>query len=117
MHDFRRIRAWELAHSLTLEIYRATAAFPVDERFGLVAQMRRAASSIPMNIAEGAGRESKAEFAHFVSISVGSASELLYQLRLSSDLGYLSAADGASLTKQALEVRRVADRFAASLRV
>lgn len=70
-----------------------------------------------MNIAEGAGRHSRAEFAQFVSISVGSSSELLYQLRLAGDLGYLSQSEGATLTQKALEVRRVAERFAASLRV
>ena len=89
MHDFRRLTAWQVGHELALEVYQATASFPPDERFGLTSQMRRSAASVPTNIAEGSGRGSEPDFARFLAIAVGSASELLYQVRLARDLGYL----------------------------
>ncbi|MEL6150600.1 MAG: four helix bundle protein [Chloroflexota bacterium] len=67
---------WEKFHQLTLKVYRATQNFPSDERFGLTGQIRRAASSIPVNIAEGCGRNTERELAQFMQISMGSASEL-----------------------------------------
>jgi four helix bundle protein len=66
MNDFRNLKVWEKAHVLALEIYRATAAFPSAERFGLTAQMRRAAVSVPANIAEGCGRRTRKEEAQFL---------------------------------------------------
>ncbi|MEX1288402.1 MAG: four helix bundle protein [Acidimicrobiia bacterium] len=116
MHDFTRLDAWSLGHELTLKVYAVTKSFPMEERFGLVSQMRRAAVSIPSNIAEGAGRDSDADFARFVSMAVGSASELLYRIRLASDLGYVDARTRAELETLAISARRVADRFAQSLR-
>ncbi|MCH8815844.1 MAG: four helix bundle protein, partial [Chloroflexi bacterium] len=70
------------AHQLALAVYQATKAFPDDERYGLTAQMRRAAPSIPTNIAEGCGRNTEADFARFLQIAAGSASEVEYQLLL-----------------------------------
>ena len=89
MRDFRRYRVWQKGHQLTLQAYHVTKAFPKDERFGLTAQMRRAASSIPMNIAEGFGRRSGKDRARFVDIALGSTNEFQYQLILSKDLSYL----------------------------
>jgi four helix bundle protein len=74
---------------LVREVYEATAGFPADERFGLTAQMHRAAVSVPSNIAEGAAREGRREFAHFVSTARGSLSELETQASIAADLGYL----------------------------
>ncbi len=87
--DFRKVKAWERAHALTLQVYRATSSFPCDERFGLVSQMRRACASIPTNVAEGCGRSTNNELARFIDIATGSASEVEYQLFLAKDLGYL----------------------------
>ncbi len=84
------MEVFKLSHSLALEIYRLTEKFPPEEKFSLCAQMRRSAYSIPMNIVEGASRSSKKEYKQFVSIARGSASEILYQLLLSKDLGYLN---------------------------
>ena len=85
MQDFRNLEVWKRAHQLTLEAYRSTESFPRSELFGLSSQIRRAASSIPTNLAEGCGR-TQAEFARFVQIAMGSACELEYQLLLVRDL-------------------------------
>ena len=90
MQDYRNLIAWQRAHELTLEVYRVTRAFPPGERFALTSQLRRAASSIGMNIAEGAGRATRADFRRFLSMAAGSASEVQYQLELAQDVGYLT---------------------------
>lgn len=107
MKNFRDLSVWEKAHQLTLKIYEATSAFPADERFGLVSQIRRSANSVPMNIAEGCGRQSDRDFARFLHISMGSASELEYQLLLSHDLQYLKAKPYDELTNAIQEVKRM----------
>jgi four helix bundle protein len=76
MRDFRQLRVWEDAHSLTLTIYQITQNFPKEELFALTSQMRRASSSEPTNIAEGCGRETSKDYAHFLQIAVGSSFEL-----------------------------------------
>jgi len=80
---------WEKSHLLTLEIYRATENFPREELYGLTGQIRRASASIPANIAEGFGKDGDADFARFLQIARGSASELEYHLLLVKDLGFL----------------------------
>ncbi len=105
--DFRKVKAWERAHALTLKIYRATARFPDQERFGLVSQMRRAATSIPTNIAEGCGRETQSELTRFLQIAAGSASEIEYQLLLSRDLKFLPPEWYAALSSEVVEIRRM----------
>jgi len=84
----KNLDVWTLSMELARMIYRLTAAYPKEERFGLVSQMRRAAVSIPSNIAEGAARDSDNEFRNFLSIARGSLSELDTQLDLSYDLGF-----------------------------
>ena len=88
MQDFRNLEVWSRAHKLTLRIYALTERFPRSEMFGLSSQLRRAAASVPTNLAEGCGR-TQAEFGRFVQISFGSACEVEYQLLLARDLGYL----------------------------
>lgn len=90
MRDFKKYTIWESSHKLTLMIYKITDNFPKSELFGLTSQMRRASASVPTNIAEGCGRESDTEFKRFLIIASGSASELLYLLILSKDIGYIS---------------------------
>lgn len=87
------LRAWQEAMSLVKEVYRITASFPRDELYSLTSQMRRAAVSIPSNIAEGAARTGDKEFLQFLSISRGSLSELETQLIIAGDLGYLPSSD------------------------
>jgi four helix bundle protein len=91
---------FKLSHSLTIEIYKLTERFPPEEKFGLSAQMRRSAYSVPVNIVEGACRLGTKEYRQFVGIARGSAGELSYQLLLSRDLGYLSEQDYASLRER-----------------
>jgi four helix bundle protein len=111
MRDFKQARVWHLAHSLTLCIYRASASFPDDERFGLTAHLRKTALSVPSNIAEGCGRKSTRDLARFLSIAAGSASELDYQLLLAFDLGYLSQESFQPISKQVTRLRRMLYRF------
>ena len=75
MQDFRELKVWQKAHELTLAVYRATQSFPRDELYGLTSQLRRSASSIPANLAEGRCRRSDRDFGRFVGIALGSASE------------------------------------------
>lgn len=87
--DFKKLSVWQLSMDLVCEIYKAIRSLPIEEKFGLCDQMRRAAISIPSNIAEGQRRNSDKEFIHFLSISRGSAAELQTQLILCNRLEYL----------------------------
>lgn len=107
MQDFRNLAIWQQAHQLALAVYRETSTFPPSERFGLTSQMRRAATSIPTNMAEGCGRGSDADFARFLQIALGSASELEYLLLLASDLGYLELAPTRSLLDQIQIIKKM----------
>src|SRR5689334_18692896 len=88
MQDARNLVVAEFAHRLAVATYRHTESFPAAERFGITAQMRRAAVSIASNIAEGCGRRSNRELLQFLYIALGSASELTCQLRIATDLGF-----------------------------
>jgi four helix bundle protein len=107
MKDFRQLKVWEKAHLLTMAVYRITGAFPREETYGLVSQMRRAASSIPANIAEGCGRDGDAELSRFCSLARGSASELEYQLLLARDLKLLEPKQYEQVSQQAVEIKRM----------
>ncbi len=89
-HRFKELRIWQVAMDIAGMTYELCASFPADERFGLISQMRRAAVSIPSNIAEGAGRESELDFARFLKISVGSSYELETQCLLAARFNYLT---------------------------
>ena len=90
MRPHENLEAWAKSIDLVIDIYKTTEKFPKEERYGLTSQLRRAAISVPANIAEGAGRQSAKEFAHFVSNAQGSASELETELIIAYRLGYLS---------------------------
>ena len=92
---------------MTLAIYRITATFPREERYGLTGQMRRCSSSIPANLAEGCGRSGDAELARFCSIAMGSASELEYHLLLARDLKLIQPEDRAALSERTVELKRM----------
>jgi four helix bundle protein len=105
--DFRDLTVWQKAHRLTLDVYRRTASFPRDELYGLTSQLRRSASSVAANLAEGCGRNGDAELARFCSIAMGSASELEYHLLLAKDLELINAKDHEDLALRATELKRM----------
>ncbi len=111
MRSFKDLKVWEKGHELTLAIYRATKSFPKDELYGLTSQLRRAASSIPANIAEGCVRGSSAEFRRFLLIALGSASELEYHILLSHELGYFNKSQCESMSNDAVELKRMLTSF------
>jgi len=94
---YERLDAWRLAHELALEIYRVTDDFPRVELYGLTSQTRRAALSVPTNIAEGSAKRGPREFRRFLDISLGSLAELAYLLRFARDRGVLDPSDAERL--------------------
>ena len=107
MQGFRRLNVWNKAHQLTLEVYRVTARFPREELYALTSQMKRAASSVAANIAEGCGRGSDADFGRFLFMAMGSASELESHPVLARDLLFISEADYLQLDSLTGEVKRM----------
>lgn len=107
MRDFRQIKVWEKSHLLTLEVYRITATFPGEEIYGITSQLRRAAASIPANIAEGFGRGGNAELSRFLQIGMGSASEVEYHTLLSRDLNLLSQKIYEDLNGRIVEIKKM----------
>jgi four helix bundle protein len=106
MQDFKHLDVWKKSHQLTLDAYRITESFPGTEMFGLSSQIRRAASSIPTNLAEGCGR-TQAEFARFVQIALGSACELEYEFLLARDLRMVSPDVFGEADAKMVEVKRM----------
>lgn len=100
MHNFRNLQIWKDAMDLAQEVYEATATIPTKETYGIVSQMTRAAVSIPSNIAEGSGRSEK-DFAHFLSIALGSLYELNTQIMLSERIGYMDNKQSVALQNKA----------------
>ena len=89
LKNFKELKVWEKSYQLSLSIYKITTEFPNDEKFGLTSQVRRAAVSIPSNIAEGYGRRTRADYIKFLHIAYGSCCELETQILLSGDLGFM----------------------------
>ena len=114
--NYHKLRAFELADMLVIEIYKVTSEFPKDEIYGLTSQLRRAAVSIPTNIAEGCGRETDAELARFCQIATGSASEVEYLLLLSHDLGLIKDPEYEPYNQEVNEVKRMLISFLFKLR-
>jgi len=111
MKDFRQLKVWQKAHELVVALYQITASFPRAENYGLTAQIRRAAASIPSNLAEGCGRGGDAELARFCCIARGSASELEYHLLLSRDLKLIKPDDYEKLEPRITEIKRMLTVF------
>lgn len=116
MRDFRELKVWDKSHKLTLEVYKATAAFPRNELYGLTSQIRRSSASIPANIAEGCGRDGDAELARFSRIAAGSASELEYHLLLANELNFLNSREHGKLTSEVTEIKRMLTSFIKKLK-
>jgi four helix bundle protein len=115
VRDFRELLVWQKGHRLALDVYEATRDFPVEERFGISAQVRRAAVSIASNIAEGCGRDGERELARYLVIAAGSTSEVEYQLLLARDLGYLPERTHQKLDAQANELKKMLNAFVQKL--
>ena len=108
---------WQRSHQLTLDIYRITREqFPKEELFGQTNQIRRAAASIPTNIAEGCGRNSRAELAQFLNIAAGSTSEVEYEILLAKDTGFITIEQFNSLSKEICEIRSMIKKYMSQLR-
>ena len=113
--NYQDLIAWQKAMDFVERLYRATAGFPKEETYVLTSQMRRAAISIPSNIAEGQGRQSPADFGRFLLIAYGSVREIETQVLIAERLGYLNAAARTSLVDSAAEIGRLLNGLRQSL--
>ena len=107
MHRLEDLKVWRKAMEVAEDIYLISANFPLDERFGLTSQIRRCAVSIPSNIAEGAGRNTKGEFKNFISIANGSAYELFTQLTLAHKLKLIEKDEVKPILEQVVEIQKM----------
>ena len=115
VHSYRDLIAWQKAIDLVTEVYRCTKGFPKDEIYGLTSQLRRAAVSVPSNIAEGQGRLSTGEFRQFLGNARGSLHELQTQLVIAKNLRYLNDASVEELMGHSVEVDRVLNGLLSAL--
>lgn len=107
MQPFTELKVWQRSHALVLQLYSLTREFPADERFGLTSQLRRAATSVPTNIAEGSRRQHRQDFARFLNIAEGSLAEVEYLVMLSRDLGYVDEETTRAQIDEANEIARM----------
>jgi four helix bundle protein len=115
MHNFRKLTVWNAAMSLTVELYKLTEGFPKQEVYGLASQLRRAAVSIPSNIAEGSGRGSDKDFCRFLDIAISSCFELETQIEISYRMDYLSEEAYTKLTDSCSQVQKMIYSFRRNL--
>jgi four helix bundle protein len=105
MQNYKELKVWEKTHQFTLKIYEVTKVFPREEIYGVTSQMKRAASSMPANIAEGCGKFTQLDLAKFLNIALGSANESEYFILLSKDLAYMSIDNFNILNKLINEIK------------
>ena len=115
MRSYKELIVWQRAMDLVIEIYQETTSFPKDELFGLVIQMKRAAVSIPSNIAEGYGRKTTADFIHFLIIARGSLYELETQLEIAKSLNFIAPDKFQPKLDKCLEIEKMLNSLIASL--
>lgn len=115
MKDFRTLEVWQLGRDFAVVCYSITGGFPSEEVYGLTSQIRRAAISIPSNIAEGVGRDSDRELLRFLRISIGSVNEIETQIIISQELGFISETDFQNLESSARHLSIKLRNFAARL--
>jgi len=113
--SYRDLVAWKKAMELVTEVYRTTERFPKEEIYGLTSQLRRAAVSVPCNIAEGQGRLTKGEFHQFLGYARGSLLEMETQILIAGNLGYLQQSQVSSLLELSAEVGRILNGLLASI--
>src|SRR5579862_9179701 len=107
MQRFTDLKVWQRGHALVLDVYRATTGFPVSERYGLTSQLRRAALSVPTNIAEGSKRTGRQEYARFLNVSEASLAETEYLVMVARDLGYITDLMAKALLTQVSDLARM----------
>lgn len=115
LKNFKELKVWQKVYQSCLEVYKITRGFPIDERYGLTSQMRRAAVSVPSNIAEGYGRKTTPDYIRSLYFAYGSNCELETQISLSGDLGYMKAQEEEMLQKNIGEVERMLKALIKSL--
>ena len=113
--DYRELKVWQKSMDLVTEVYQVTASFPSEERFGLSSQMRRAAVSVPSNIAEGHGRKATGAYLNHLSISYGSLMELETQLQIALRLEFISAIATSALLDKTTEIAKMLNGLKKSL--
>lgn len=116
MNHYEKLIAWQVAHEVALEIYDVTKNFPKEELYGLASQLRRSASSIATNIAEGRSRRHNKEYIHFLNIARGSTGETHYQLRLARDLGYIEESKYQALKEKVERTGRLLSGLISSIK-
>ena len=116
VHTHKNLDVWKKSIQLVLDLYRMTVTFPDEERFGLTSQIRRAAASIPANIAEGCARGSTKEYVKFLAISRGSAAELETHVFIASKLGYLGNAQAEKVEAEISDIARMLNRLISALK-
>jgi four helix bundle protein len=107
MQRFTELKVWQRGHALVLNVYKLSVGFPVAERYGMLSQLRRAALSVPTNIAEGSKRAGRQEYARFLNIVEASLAETEYLLMVSRDLGYITALQATASLKEVGELARM----------
>ena len=115
MHNLKELKIWNKAVDLTVDVYKSTASFPSDEKYGLTSQIRRSSVSISSNISEGAGRNSDREFIHFLGIANGSSYELQTQLLIAGKLELISNETVTTLLNQIEEIQKMNYKFQKTL--
>ena len=117
MQNYKGLKVWEKAHQFTLMVYETSKHFPKEELYGLTNQLRRSAYSIPANIAEGCGKNTKADFANFLNIALGSANESEYFILLTKDLAYINTEKFETLSKLINEIKAMLIALIAKVRL
>lgn len=107
MHDYKELNVWKRSIKLAVHVYKLSQKFPIEEKFGLISQIRRCAVSIPSNIAEGAGRRTDGEFANFLGIAHGSICELETQVYVAFELGYIEEQKFIDVTSELTEIQKM----------
>lgn len=116
MHNFKELTVWKEAKEFSVLIYKTTKNFPSSEQYGLISQLNRASVSIPSNIAEGSGRESKKDYSRFVDIALGSSFEVETQLMIALDLNFLEEEDYNELIEKINQIQKMLYSFNKYLR-
>lgn len=117
MHNYHELKIWQEGRKLVKTVYNISAGFPKEEMYGLTSQLRRAAISIPSNIAEGTGRKSDKEFLRFLDYAVGSLFEVETQVILANDLNFINAEDFEIIQKDIKSLIRMIVKFKGVLKV